>query len=335
MTRPKYRCGICGKESDPDSENEKRSIGAHIRSAHDPDGNVAEYRERLEKEQDTGSETRGRERREEPRNEPRQSRSGQRDKRRRPPRRDENVVYVVQGRCENATRAKAVLKKILRERPEVEEHIFRENNYLFVRCSSTRKADDIVDVMSMFIDERDVETFTEEAESEDSGGFLSKINPFSSSDEGQERRSSRSRKPPQDTGIARSERERDTRTEPRNEPEQKTVPRKEPSDEEEKVSPKNDPSGEVIGKTVSADNYKHFVETEGDATTMEGLMQTRQQIAKGEGLGGHDPMKWVIAIIVLLIGLGVAFMIFGDINIGSILPGIGGGGAGGGGGTIP
>lgn len=83
---------------------------------------------------------------------------------------------------------------------------------------------------------------------------------------------------------------------------------------------------DVIGHTVSADQFKHFQQTEADSSDMEGQMMVRQQISKGEGLSGRDPMKWAGAIAVLLIIAAVAYI---------ILTSAGGGGGGGGGISLP
>lgn len=101
--------------------------------------------------------------------------------------------------------------------------------------------------------------------------------------------------------------------------------------EEEPEAPSSRDDPRIIGRTISTDDYKHFQMTEADATDMEGLMMARQQIAKGEGLKGHDPMKWVAAISVLMIIIVVVLMMLEGVDIGGMIPGVGGGG----GETIP
>lgn len=317
MEQPRYRCTICGKESDPNASNEKRSIGMHIRSAHDPDGSVEEYREEIPRKSGERGEDRNVRRREtgdrrEPRREqvPRE-RSGR-----------ENIVYIVQGECSTEEEAKSRMNSVIREKPGVEEFAYSRDRYIFFKCSTERKAEEIADIVESYIPGESVNIFSEPVEEESESGplsFLGFLNPFSSSGE----KNKKEKRSHQRTPAKRKE------TQAENAQEFET--------EEKSLPPAGgNPGGKVIGRTVSTDDYRHFIDTKADSTTMEGLMQTRQQIAKGEGIGGRDPMKWVMAIIVLMIGLGVAFMIFGDIDVGSILPGIGGAPSpGGGGGTIP
>lgn len=87
----------------------------------------------------------------------------------------------------------------------------------------------------------------------------------------------------------------------------------------------------VIAHTVSADDYKHFQESEARASDLDSLIMTERSIAKGERPRGAPVMQYVGAILALLIGGVIAWYIFQEIVLG-------GGGwpfGGNGGGTIP
>lgn len=89
----------------------------------------------------------------------------------------------------------------------------------------------------------------------------------------------------------------------------------------------------VIAHTVSADDYKHFQESEARASDLDSLIMTERSIAKGERPRGAPVGQWVGAILALLIGGIIAWYIFQEVVLG------GGGwpfdGGGNGGGTIP
>lgn len=201
----------------------------------------------------------------------------------------ENLIYIVQAEFPSKFEAGSEKQTLLQNKPDFEDFTYQEDKFLLIKCSSEKKAEFAQNAVKRFTEPIDIGIKEERKPRDTKNSFLSKLNVFSGIFSGS-------------TGNG--------------------------NEKETDVKPPKEVEGKLVAKTTSADNYKHFQQTEADSSTMEGLMMTRQQIAKGEAMGGHDPMKWVVAIIVLLIGLGVAWMIFKGQGIGALIP------SGGGGGTI-
>lgn len=301
----KYKCEICGKRSDSEKSesDQKRSITQHINftddEAHDIEPNVDASEFRVRVVEDKEDELNEKKAQELVGNQTLKSPNRQRPNRQ--PQRNvnqSNIVFIVQAEYGSDFEAKSEIQTLLRNKPDFEDFTFQEGRFLLVRASTKEKAEFVKRGVENFTDPINVDIKEEYVET-DEGGFLSKINPFSSSssDQSQQRRVQEER-PPQ---------RRNTSQRGKN-PAPQRGGNPAPQSTNEPGAPQREP--QKIGRTVTADNYKHFQETEADSTTMEGLMLARQQIAKGEQMGGHDPMKWVVAIIVLLIGLAVAYGVF-------------------------
>lgn len=73
---------------------------------------------------------------------------------------------------------------------------------------------------------------------------------------------------------------------------------------------------DIIGDTISTDDYKHFQESEGTAADLGSLILAEQTIAKGERLRGTPIMTYVGAVLALLIGGTIAYYIFSEVILG-------------------
>lgn len=81
---------------------------------------------------------------------------------------------------------------------------------------------------------------------------------------------------------------------------------------------------EIVGETISADQYKHFQRSEANSTDVESLNMNREARAKQEGGGRNIPyMKIAGAIAVVLIMLMVFLIgIGGEGGAGGVVDGI-------------
>lgn len=189
------------------------------------------------------------------------------------PSKSENVVYIVQAKFDSKFEAESEMKSFLQQKPDLEDYTFLQDKYIFIRCSENEKAQAVANMVDRYIHPINIEIHEERKESE----------------------SDKQKKSGGLSGIKNlisGNKSQEVKENPK------------PQEPE----PKN--KYEIIGHSVSTDNYQHFQRSEADASDMESLMMARQRIAEGEGLQSSNPMKWVVAIIVLLIGLAVAYGVF-------------------------
>lgn len=244
---------------------------------------------------------------------------------RRPPR--GSWVYIVQARFDSSFEAESEMNSLVRTKPEMEEYTHQEREYIFVKCSTESKAETVKNMVKKHIDPIDV-TIKKEIGRVEQKGKLGKIKdsfasflPFVGG-----KRETQRKVRTQNSGQSQRKQleQRQTQQTQSNQiqPQQRKQSKNNQTNQNQITMSEDTPQKEVIGTAIPTENFRHFIETEADPSDVESLMMTRQQIAKGEGLGGTDPKKWAVAAAIIIIVLGVFWVMIG-------------GGGGGGGVSIP
>lgn len=331
---PSYQCDLCGKKSDPEAKSEKRSISMHVANKHKIEsGNPSDFYSKIgTSESENKQSVNGRKK--QSKGERVSQRKQPRNVRRRPEK-DGKYVFIVQAKYETKYEAAGARGELLDYYPELDDFVYQRENYMFVRCSSRGKAEGAESKVRETTDP--VRTSIETEFVEEGKSFLQKIKSFvpfvgseSKTSTPSQRETSEPRPRPKSKPRPNPEHEPRRESESQKTPQTGQIPRQKTRTRDSSQTPptsKKEDTGngkQVAGYTISADQYKHFIETEADPSDMESLMMMRQQIAKGEGMGGMDPRKWAGAIAIVLIILAVVYIMIS-----------GGSGGGGGGVGIP
>lgn len=108
-----------------------------------------------------------------------------------------------------------------------------------------------------------------------------------------------------------------------------------PTPQEQEPEELEEEREEVVGETISFDNYRRFQQSQASATDLESVIMLRTAIAKGEAPKQLDPIVWGIAIFIVLIAAVIGLYLLTDWGIiDSLTGGGGGGGSSGGGGGV-
>lgn len=204
-----------------------------------------------------------------------------------------NFVYIVQAEFDSNFEAESEMQTLLQNKPDFEDFTTQVERFVMIRCSSRERAQAVSKMVDKYVSPVRIEIHREEGEM-----------PRESRMKGIKERVS-SLNPFGGNGGQKVQ---------------------SPATQGENPT-------EVIGYTISADNYRHFQRSEASAADMHSLTMLRQALAKGEMPGGTDVMKWVGGISVLMIVGVIALYMFRDMVLGEggislPIPGLGGGGGG-------